>query len=152
MYTHIAAALLGAAIAATSAWSIQSWRFDARISDIKAQHAAERAQAQADARANQIAIDTKYQEALNEARTREAHLRRDRDAARAESDGLRDQLSDAARRIANAPPAAVAEYATAVGELLAVCSRERTEFAAAADGHAADVRTLTAAWPVIPKP
>ena len=28
LYTHLAAALLGAAVAATSAWQIQSWRFD----------------------------------------------------------------------------------------------------------------------------
>lgn len=151
IYTHIAAALLGAAIAATSTWAIQGWRLGGQISALQARHATERAQAQADARAVQIAIDTKYQEALNEARTREIFLRRDLDAARAESDGMREQLSDAARRIANAPPAAVAEYATTVSELLAQCSRERTAFAAAADGHAADVRTLTAAWPVIPR-
>lgn len=30
IYTHIAAALLGAAIAATSAWQIQTLRFDSR--------------------------------------------------------------------------------------------------------------------------
>ena len=28
IYSHVAAALLGAAVAATSAWQIQSWRFD----------------------------------------------------------------------------------------------------------------------------
>ena len=28
LYTHLAAALIGAAVAATSAWQIQSWRFD----------------------------------------------------------------------------------------------------------------------------
>jgi hypothetical protein len=152
IYTHLAAALLGAAVAATSAWSIQGWRLGGQISAMQAQHAAERAQDQADARAAETHFNTQYQEALNEARTREIALRRARDAARAESDGLREQLSDAARRIADAPPAAVAEYATTVGELLAVCSRERAAFAAAADGHAADVRTLTAAWPVNPNP
>ena len=28
IYSHVAAALIGAAVAATSAWQIQSWRFD----------------------------------------------------------------------------------------------------------------------------
>lgn len=28
LYTHLAAALVGAAVAATSAWQIQNWRFD----------------------------------------------------------------------------------------------------------------------------
>lgn len=39
MYTHLAVALLGVAIAATSAWSIQSWRLGGQISAIQAQHA-----------------------------------------------------------------------------------------------------------------
>ena len=30
IYSHVAAALLGAAVAATSAWQVQSWRFDAK--------------------------------------------------------------------------------------------------------------------------
>ena len=30
LYTHLAAALVGAAVAATSAWQVQSWRFDAK--------------------------------------------------------------------------------------------------------------------------
>ena len=30
LYTHLAAALLGAAVAATSAWQIQGWRFDSK--------------------------------------------------------------------------------------------------------------------------
>ena len=50
--------------------------------------------------------------------------------------------------IADAPPTTVAEYATTVSELLAVCSRERTFYAEKADGHASDVRTLIEAWPV----
>ena len=150
IYTHIAAALLGAAIAATSAWNIQGWRLGGQISAIQAQYATERAQAQADARAAQIVIDTKYQEALNEARTRENALRRDRDAARAESDGLREQLSDAARRIADAPPAAVRLYATTTSELLAECADRYTKLAAEADRHSESVRTLIDAWPTLP--
>ena len=30
IYTHLAAGILGAAVAATSAWQIQDWRFDAK--------------------------------------------------------------------------------------------------------------------------
>ena len=30
IYSHVAAALLGAAVAATSAWQVQSWRFDSK--------------------------------------------------------------------------------------------------------------------------
>ena len=30
IYSHVAAALLGAAVAATSAWQVQAWRFDSK--------------------------------------------------------------------------------------------------------------------------
>ncbi|ADU99461.1 hypothetical protein [Alicycliphilus denitrificans] len=144
--------LIVAFVAAAGAWAFQGARMDAAVAEVRLEQTNERLRAVSQARADERAITKTYQEALNAARTRENALRRDRDAARAESDGLRDQLSDAARRIADAPPTAVAEYAAAVSELLAVCSRERTAFAAAADGHAADVRTLTAAWPVMTTP
>lgn len=147
MYTHAIAALLGAAIAATSAWNIQGWRLGGQITALQAQHAAAQAKAEADARAAQLTIDTTYQEALNAARTREVSLRRERDAARTESDGLREQSLDAARRLAAAPHATVLDYATTAGELLADCSRGYQELAATADGHANDVRTLIEAWP-----
>ena len=153
LITHLAAAV----VAAAAAWAFQGARMDAAVADVRLemsaasiQAAGEKLQAVKEARADERAINKTYVEALNAARTRETVLRRDRDAARAESDGLREQLSDATRRIADAPPAAVAEYATTAGELLAECSRERTAFAAAADGHAADVRTLREAWPVTP--
>lgn len=139
-----------AALAAAAVWVFQGARWSADVADIRLSQANEQATAVSRARAEERAINKTYQEALNAARTREALLRRDADRARAESDSLRTQLSHAARLIADAPPAAVAEYATTVSELLAVCSRERTFYAEKADGHASDVRTLIEAWPVIP--
>lgn len=144
--SHLAAA----AVAAAAAWFYQGARMDAAVAEVRLEQTNERLDAVSKVRVDERAVNKTYQEALNAARTREDVLRRDARAARAESDSLRAQLSDAARRIADAPPATVAEYATAVGELLAVCSRERTLFAEKADGHASDVRTLIEAWPVIP--
>lgn len=150
IYTHVAALILGAAIAATGAWQVQGWRLGGQIDSLKVAHATELAQAKEAALATERTNAANYQKALNEARTRQAALQRDVASARAESDGLREQAADAARRIATAAPSAVAEYASAAGELLADCSRAHQELAAAADGHAADVRTFTAAWPVSP--
>ena len=150
IYTHVAAVLLGGALAAASTWGIQGWRLGGQIAALQAQHATAKAKAEADARAAQLTIDTTYQEALNAARTRETSLRRERDAARTESDGLREQSADAARRLAAAAPAAVLEYATAVNELFADCGRSYQELAGTADGHAADVGALIGAWPMNP--
>ncbi|MDP4076264.1 hypothetical protein [Acidovorax sp. A1169] len=152
IWTHLAAWLLGAVIAATTAWQVQDWRMGEQIADLNLAHATALAQAQAKALATERAITTHYQGALNEARTREAALQRDVGRARAESDGLRDQAADAARRIATAAPAAVAEYANTVTELFGECSRSYQELAHQADRHSADVRTLQQAWPVIAGP
>lgn len=97
----------------------------------------------------QDSVNVKYQGALNEARKRESIARGDLARLTAESDGLRDQNADAARRIADlaTPTAAVREYATAANELLDQCQRRYSEVAGKAQGHADDVATLIAAWP-----
>ena len=155
LYTHIAAA--GAA--AFLAWAYQGARLGAELAEARAEATSDKlavstAQRAADARVRRAeqAINTKYQEALNAARDREAQLRRDLDQLRTVSDGLREQSADAARRLASAPPAAVLEYATAVNAVYDDCRAAYGDMAAAAAGHAADVQTLGAAWPVIPTP
>ena len=101
-------------------------------------------------RTAQDKINTGYQGALNEARTREATSRTALAAARAESDSLRTQSVSAARRLADlaTPDAAVREYAAAVNGLFDQCQRDYQDVAGQAQGHADDVRTLLAAWPV----
>lgn len=151
--THLAAA----GLAAFLAWNYQGARLGADLAEARADALGEKlavstAQRAADARVRlaEKAINTNYQKALNAARTREAQLRRDLDQLRTVSDGLREQSADAARRLASAPPAAVLEYATALGVVFEDCRAAYGDMAAAAAGHAADVQTLGAAWPVIP--
>ena len=146
IYTHLAAAV----IAALAAWAFQGARYTAELAELRLEHADAVIKATSTLRAEQRAITKTYQEALNAARIRENTLRRDVAAAGAQSDSLREQAAEAARRLAAAPPAAVLEYATAVNQLFADCSRSYQELAGKADGHAADVRTLSDAWPVTP--
>ena len=152
LYTHLGAA----AVAAALAWQFQDARLgvelaEARLETTTQQLATSTAQRAADARVRQAekAITTKYQGALNAARDREALLRRDLDQLRTVSDSLREQSADAARRLASAPPAAVLEYATALGAVFEDCRAAYGDMAAKAAGHAADVQTFVAAWPVI---
>ena len=145
IYTHLAAAV----IAALAAWFFQDNRYTAELAELRLEHANAVIKATSTLRAGQHAITTKYQGALNAATERETISRRHLAAAARESDGLREQLSDTARRIASAPPAAVAEYATTVSGLFADCSRDYQELAAKASGHSLDVRALTEAWPVM---
>ena len=146
IYTHLAAAV----IAALATWFFQDNRYTAELAELRLEHANAVSEATSTLRVEQHAITTKYQGALNAATERETISRRHLDAAARESDGLREQLSGTARRIAAAPPAAVAEYATTVSGLFADCSRSYQELAGQADGHANDVRKHRDAWPVTP--
>ena len=147
MNPTLIACAISAALAAAGTWAFEDARHRAELGEIRLEQSTAVLLAQTQARAAEQSITRKYQEALNAAQTRQIALRADADSARAESDRLREQSADAARRIAAAPPAAVAEYATAVGELLADCSQRYQELGGKADGHAADVRTLIDAWP-----
>lgn len=144
--THLAAA----GLAAFLTWNYQGARLGADLAAARADSTSEKLAASTAQRAAEKVINTKYQEALNAARTREALLRRDLDQLRAVSDSLREQSADAARRLASAPPAAVLEYATAVNAVYDDCRAAYGDMAAKAEGHAADVHTFGAAWPMIP--
>ena len=145
-YTHLAADV----IAALAAWFFQDNRYTAGMAELRLEHANAVVKATSPLSAEEQASTTKYQGALNAATERETISRRHLAAAARESDGLREQLSDTARRIAAAPPAAVAEYATTVSGLFADCSRDYQELAGTATGHANDVRKHRDAWPVTP--
>ena len=146
--THVAAFIAGLALAAASTWHIQAWRYDAQIAEIKTAHAQAAALASEETAQNFRAITTKYEGALNDARKREADLRRNVDAARTESDGLRDVIYAFRAKLPNAAAATVAVAADTAAELLGACVNEYRSVAEAADGHAADLRTLVEAWPV----
>ena len=141
---------VAAIVAAAAAWAFQDARYTAELAELRLEHANAVIKATSTLRAEQHAITTKYQGALNAATERETISRRHLGAAARESDGLREQLSATARRIATAPPATVAEYATAVSGLFTDCSRSYQELAGQADGHANDVRKHRDAWPVTP--
>ncbi|MBB6559567.1 hypothetical protein HNP48_002234 [Acidovorax soli] len=152
MYTHAIALIVGAAIAATGAWQVQEWRMGGQLSTLKADHATSLAQVMAASTKAERAITTTYQGALNASIAREALLRTELDHLYRVSDGLREQSAEAGRRLATAPPAAVLEYAAALGAVHDDCRAAYADLASKATGHASDVRTHREAWPVIPDP
>lgn len=145
LVTHLIAAL----VAAAGVWAFQDARMDAAVADVRLEQSNERMGAVSKSRAEERAINSTYQGALNAARTREALLRTEIDHLHRVSDGLRDQNADATRRLAAAPPAAVLEYALAVNSVFNDCRAAYAGMVEKADGHASDVRTLREAWPVV---
>ena len=152
LYTHIAVAVLAGVLA----WFFQAARLGADLADERLQAseyrfdiAQERLEAGRRVLAVERTVNDKYQGALNDAIQKQAALQAAADRARRERDGLRNQLSDAEQRLADASPAALIEYARSLNQVFGQCSSRYTELAIRADGHAADAATCRAAWPVI---
>lgn len=157
IYTHAAAALLAAAIAATGAWTAQSWRMGAQVQasktaleSLKREHAESLTRATASALNATLAWQKEKDDALDRAQQRAKIQAASAAAARRERDSLRNTLATASLRLPDAAPSACVEYATASSGLLDQCAAALADVAAKADGHVNDVRTCREAWPVTP--
>jgi hypothetical protein len=72
-------------------------------------------------------------------------------AARRERDGLRDDLAASRTTFADSTHASLAAYADTLSVVFEQCTREYSELAAKADGHALDTTTLFTAWKAVIK-
>jgi hypothetical protein len=147
LYTHAAAALLGASIAAVGAWQVQSWRYTGQINQIRAAQAEAVNTATREALAQESARFKGVQDAQAAAQTRAQVARRDADRARSELDRLRDNIRSARGGVPGESPAACAQRADAAADVLAQCAAAYQWLAEVADRHADDARTLIEAWP-----
>lgn len=140
LYTHVAAAILAAVLAAAGTWQVQGWRID----QIKAQHAQALADARTSAEAKAAALQETKDEAIRRANQRAIAQQNAADSARSELDRLRLDIAARDAATAGSPGADAAATARA---LLAQCAARYSELAAKADRHANDAVTLRDAWP-----
>lgn len=147
IYTHAAAALLGASIAAVGAYKVQDWRYTGQINQIKAAQAEAVNTATREARAQESARFKGVQDAQAAAQTRAQVARRDADRARSELDRMRDTLSATRGGVPGESTAACTQRADAAADVLAQCGAAYQDLAAIADRHASDARTLIESWP-----
>ena len=147
IWTHAAAALLGASIAAVGAYKVQDWRYTGQINQIKAAQAEAVNTATREARAQESARFTNVQEAQNAAQKRAQVARADADRARGELDRLRDTIRATAGGVPGESTASCTQRADTSADLLGQCAAAYLDLAAIADRHANDARTLIEAWP-----
>lgn len=147
MRTLTIAAVVAFGIGSAVTWQVQSWRYDARISEYM--RSAAEAQASAVKQAQEVERERYRQLQLAEqaARAREQHHRAAAAAARAESDGLRSDIARIRSELSQRTDAAVREYAATAGELLGECSGRYQQMADTAQRHADDVKLLLDSWP-----
>jgi len=141
----LAAAMLAAAFA--SGFAVQGWRKDAQIAEIEAANSAAVAAATAQAMEETTQMQRKKDDALRLAAKRAQENASAAAAARAERDGLRNQINAATTALPTATCSSARDYAATAADVFEQCATALEELAAKADGHASDARTLTNAWP-----
>lgn len=147
IYTHAAAALLGASIAAVGAWQVQSWRYTGQINQIRAAQAEAVNTAVREARATESRRFTNVQEAQNAAQKRAQTARLDADRARTELDRLRDQLTSARGGVPGESPGACTEPSSQRDNVLLECLSSYEALGRDADLWKNDALMLRDAWP-----
>lgn len=142
-------AIILAAVAAASfsgGWLGNGWRLGEQhnADRVEQSKAAFRALEAANAETTRIqeAKDHAIEQAQAQAQANAATAR----AARAERDRLRDDLAANRAAIANASPASLVAHAETLTVVFEQCTREYSELAEKADGHALDASTLFDAW------
>ena len=134
-------------LAFATGWVAQGWRMGAEYAALEMRYATRLAQAQENALKEYARLEKVKDDAI-----REAEIEAEKNAATAAAaaraaDRLRGDVASLRASIAAAPRATVDQYAATASELLADCGRELADVAAKADGHAADIRLMLAAWP-----
>ena len=134
-------------LAFAAGWAVQGWRMGAEYAALEMRYATRLAQAHENALTEYARLEKVKNDAI-----RQAEIETEKNAAAAAAaaraaDRLRGDLANVRASIAAAPRPAVDQYAATASELLAECGRELADVSAKADGHAADVRLMLAAWP-----
>jgi hypothetical protein len=133
--------------AGVAGWMMNGWRLNAQIDRLVSDHATQLAKANADALARYVAMETKKQEALDEANRIAKRNASAAVVARADADRLRDQISASSYNLSAATLPSIRNYSAALSFVLGECVEEIERLAKAADGHALDAGTLMRAWP-----
>ena len=147
VYTHLAAAILAAALAGWAGWSVQGWRLGEQIAAIKAAQLEAVNTATREARATESRRYQGLQDAQANATKRAQVARSDAYHARTELDRLRDAIAARPVCVPGDTASASPERTDTAGDLLMECGAAFTELAGKADRLNADRLMLLEAWP-----
>lgn len=141
VYTHAAAAIVSAALAAWGAWAVQDWRYDAKLAQMNQAYAQglQKAEQAARSREHDMLAARQKAEERYELEKRKAAVAGSR--ARSELDGLRNELYAISPPSPKDPatPLRADDRASLERELLGSCASTLVGLAAEADRLAAVV-------------
>ena len=146
---YIAAGAL--AVGLLTGWTANGWRLNGKIDEMVLEHT------QAVQVATQKALDEtnrmqrEKDDAVAKAQAQAKSNAAAANSARAERDGLRDDLAASRTTFADSSHTSLAAYADTLSVVFEQCTKEYSDVAAKADGHALDTTTLFNAWQAIAK-
>ena len=143
----IIAYAISLAISFTAGWTVNGWRHDLELKEVKISHAKI-----LEASAMDSLNAYKHMELVKDEAIKSAEERATKNAANAKLaldsvDRLRGDLAKVPARISAASRSAVDRYAATASELLGTCAAEYQRMAEAADRHSSDVRLMLDSWP-----
>ena len=141
VYTHIAAGIVSAALAAWSAWQVQAWRYDSQVAAMQKAHAESLQKAEQAARNREQALSVSRQQAEEKYVQEKTKAATAANRARGELDGLRNELYalSAPKPGASATAPSRADAGPIERQLLGECASALVGVAAEADRLAAVV-------------
>lgn len=141
VYTHVAAAIVSAFLAAWGAWQVQDWRYDSKIAQLKQGYAQSLQKAEEAARRREHDLLAARQKAEDQYELEKRKAAGAATRARAELDGLRNELYAISPANPKDPAAALRADGRAAleRELLGSCASTLVGVAAEADRLAAVV-------------
>ena len=137
------------AVGLLTGWTANGWRLNGKIDEMVLEHTQALLVATEQAAKETARMQGEKDAAVQKAAALAQRNMADASAARNERDRLRDDLVASRTTFAQATDTSLIEYTNTLSIVFEQCTREYSELAEKADGHATDAQSLFNAWQAI---
>jgi hypothetical protein len=137
------------AVGLLTGWTANGWRLNGKIDEMVLEHTQAVLVATEQAAAETVRMQKEKDAAIQKAAAQAQRNMADAASARSERDRLRNDLVASRSTFAEATDTSLIEYANTLSVVFEQCTREYSELAEKADGHATDAENLFSAWQAI---
>ena len=137
------------AVGLLTGWTANGWRLNGKIDEMVLEHTQALQVATEKAAKETARMQGEKDEAVQKAAALAQRNKADAAAARSERDRLRDELVASRSSFADATLPSLVDHARTLSVVFEQCTREYSELAEKADGHATDAQSLFNAWTAI---
>ena len=137
------------AVGLLTGWTANGWRLNGKIDEMVLEHTQAVLVATQQAAEQTAKMQEEKDAAVQKAVAQAQRNMADAASARSERDRLRDDLVASRSTFAEATDASLIEYTNTLSVVFEQCTREYSELAEKADGHAVDAENLFTAWKAI---